>query len=101
MDEALFGGHHKGGKRGWSSIEYKNLVFGIYRRNGIVITFPPVFDRKHETLITLIKQHTRKGSLYYTDDHTTYATLSLIGKHSSIAHGNKEYVKEKILILME
>ena len=51
-------------------------------------------DRKHETLIPLIQQHTRKGSLYYTDDHTAYATLSLIGKHSLISHGNKEYVRE-------
>ena len=93
IDEALFGGHHKGGKRGWGSIEHKNLVFGIYKRNGIVITFP-VSDRKHETLIPLIQQHTRKGSLYYTDDHTAYATLSLIGKHNSISHGNKEYVRE-------
>ena len=77
IDEALFGGHRKG-KRGW---EYKgkNLVFGIYQRNGKVITFP-VSDRKHDTLIPLIKQHTKKGSLYYTDDHTAYATLNLIGK---------------------
>ena len=35
-----------------------------------------------------------KDLLYYTDDHTAYATLSLIGKHSSISHGNKEYVRE-------
>ena len=32
-------------KRGWGAIEHKNLVFGIYKRNGIVITFP-VSDRK-------------------------------------------------------
>lgn len=32
IDEALFGGHHKGWKRGWGSIEHKNLVFGIYTR---------------------------------------------------------------------
>ena len=55
IDEALFGGYRKGGKRGWGSIEHKNLVFGIYKRNGIVITFP-VSDRKHETLIPLIEQ---------------------------------------------
>jgi transposase len=93
IDEALFGGRRRGGKRGWGSIEHKNLVFGIYRRNGIVITFP-VSDRQHQTLIPLIQQHTKKGSLYYTDDHTAYATLSLIGKHNSISHGNQEYVRE-------
>ncbi len=51
IDEALFGGHRKG-KRGWGA-EGKNLVFGIYQRNGKVITFP-VSDRKHDTLISLI-----------------------------------------------
>ena len=91
IDEALFGGHRKG-KRGWGS-EGKNLVFGIYQRNGKVITFP-VSDRKHDTLIPLIKQHTKKGSLYYTDDHTAYATLNLIGKHQIILHGKEEYVRD-------
>ena len=85
--------HHKEGKRGWGSIEHKNLVFGIYKKNGIVITFP-VYNRKHETLIPLIKQYTKKGSLYYTDDHTAYAALSLIDRHNSFFHGNKEYVRE-------
>lgn len=73
-------------KRGWGAIEHKNLVFGIYKRNGIVITFP-VSDRKHETLIPLIKQYTtKKGSLYYSDDHTAYAMLNMIGKHQVVAH---------------
>jgi transposase len=89
IDEALFGGHRKG-KRGWGS-EGKSLVFGIYQRNGKVITFP-VSDRKHDTLIPLIKQQTKKGSLYYTDDHTAYAALNLIGKHQIILHGKEEYV---------
>jgi transposase len=87
IDEALFGGHRKG-KRGWGS-EGKNLVFGIYQRNGKVITFP-VSDRKHDTLIPLIKQHTKNGSLYYTDDHTASASLDRIGKHQIVA----EYVRE-------
>ena len=52
IDEALFGGHRKG-KRGWGS-EGKNLVFGIYQRNGKVITFP-VSDREHDTLIPFDK----------------------------------------------
>ena len=61
IDEALFGGHRKG-KRGWRA-EGKTLVFGIYQRNGNVITFP-VLDRKYDTLVPLITQHTKKGSLY-------------------------------------
>ena len=58
----------------------------IYQRNGKVITFP-VSDRKHETLIPFIKLHTKKG-LYYTDDHTAYASLELIGIRMD------EYVRE-------
>ena len=66
IDEALFAEHRKG-KRGWGS-EGESLVFGIYQRNGRVITFP-ISDRKHDTLFPLIKQHIKTGSLYYTDDH--------------------------------
>jgi len=58
--------------------EDKSLIFGIYQRNGKLIT-SPVPDRKHDTLIPLIKQkHARKGSLYYTLDHTAYALNSII-----------------------
>ena len=78
LDEAMFGGHHKG-KREWGA-EGKTLVFGIYKRNGHVITFL-VPDRKYDTLMELIKKHTRKGSLHYTDDYTAYASLIMRGKH--------------------
>jgi transposase len=91
MDEALFGGHRHG-KRGWGA-EGKHMVFGIYRRNGRVVTFP-VHDTKYDTLMPLIEKHTKKGSLYYTDDHTAYASLKLRGKHQVIAHGMEEYVRE-------
>jgi transposase-like protein len=93
IDEALFGGRRRGGKRGCGSIEHKNLVVGIYKRNGIVITFP-VSDRKHETLIPLKKQYTKKGSLYYSDDHTAYAMLNMLGNHQVLAYGREEYVRE-------
>lgn len=63
IDEALFGGY-RSGKPGWGA-EGKTLVFGIYKRNGRVVTFP-VLDRKYDTLVPLIEKHTKKGSLYYT-----------------------------------
>lgn len=91
MYEALFGGHRKG-KRGWRA-EGKTMVFGIYQRNGKVVTFP-VSDRRYDTLMPLIEKHTKKGLLYYTDDHTAYASLKLRGKHKVIAHGMEEYVKK-------
>jgi transposase len=45
-------------------------------------------------LVPLITQHTKKGSVYYSDDHTAYATLNLIGKHQVVAHVNEEYVRD-------
>ena len=90
-DEALFGGHRKG-KRGWGA-EGKTLVFGIYQRNGNVITFP-VLHSKYNTLVPLITQHTKKGSLDHSDDHSAYATLNLIGKHQVVAHVSEEYVRD-------
>ena len=65
MDETLYGGHRKG-KRGWGAAG-KHMVFGMYQRNGHVMTFP-VPDRKIDTLILLVFQHSKTGSLYYSDD---------------------------------
>ena len=91
MDEAMFGGHRKG-KRGWGA-EGKTMVFGICKRNGHVMTFP-VPDRRHKTLADLIKRHTRRGSLYYTDDYTAYAALETRGGHKIVSHGADEYVRD-------
>lgn len=78
IDEALFGGRRKG-KRGWGA-DGKILVFGLYKRNGRVLTFP-VADRKKATLLPLIEQHTKPGSLYYTDEYAAYASLRVRGAH--------------------
>ena len=39
-------------------------------------------------------ERTKKGSLDYSDDHTAYATLNLIGKHQVVAHVSEEYVRD-------
>ena len=65
MDESMYGGHRKG-KQGWGAAG-KQIVLDLYPRNGQVMTFP-VPDRKTDTLIPLVFQHTRPGSLYYSDD---------------------------------
>lgn len=82
MDETMFGGK-RSGKRGWGA-EGKVIVFGIYQRNGKVLTFP-ISSRAKETLHPIIKKHTRAGSLYYTDDWHAYATLPVKGKHVIIS----------------
>ena len=78
MDETLFGGRRPG-KRGWGALG-KQMVFGIYQRKGKVLTFP-ISSRSRDSLLPLITQHTKPGSLYYTDDWIAYASLSISGNH--------------------
>lgn len=80
--EALFGGRRKGSKRDWGA-EGKQMVFGIYQRNGMVRTFP-VSSRETPTLLPLIEKATKPGSLYYTDDWRAYATLATRGDHVEV-----------------
>jgi hypothetical protein len=64
MDESYFGGTRKGqcgrGARG------KSIVFGLLERDGRVYT-KAVESVSAQTLLTHIENHTRKGSVYYTD----------------------------------
>lgn len=78
MDETMFGGKHPG-KRGWGA-EGKAVVFGMYQRNGKVLTFP-ITSRSREVILPLVTQHTKPGSLYYTDDWHAYTSLSIRGDH--------------------
>jgi transposase len=50
MDETMFGGRVPG-KRGWGAAG-KHIVFGIYQRNGKVLTFP-ITSRGNRELVPL------------------------------------------------
>ena len=78
MDETMFGGRRPG-KRGWGA-SGKNIVFGIYQRNGKVLTFP-ISSRARETMMPYIIRYTKTGSLYYTDDWFAYTSLPIRGNH--------------------
>lgn len=78
MDETMFGGKVKG-KRGWGAFG-KNMVFGMYKRNGRVLTFP-IADRSRQTITNIIFKHTKAGSLCYTDDWHAYTYLSIRSNH--------------------
>lgn len=78
MDETMFGGKRPG-KRGWGAAG-KHVVFGIYQRNGRVLTFP-ISSRAGRELVPLITEHTKPGGLYYTDDWHAYTFLSIRGNH--------------------
>jgi len=78
MDETMFGGKRPG-KRGWGAAG-KVIVFGIYKRNGRVLTVP-IQSRETKALKSIINHCTKPGSLYYTDDWHAYTYLSVRGNH--------------------
>lgn len=78
LDETMFGGRAPG-KRGWGATG-KHMVFGMYQRNGHVLTFP-VSSRKDRSLAPLIIRYVTPGSLYYTDSWWAYTFLSIRGNH--------------------
>jgi len=60
--------------------QLENIVFGMYKRNGKVITFP-VPNRRIKTLIPIALEYSSPGSLYYSDDWFAYTFLSVKGDH--------------------
>ena len=91
MDESYFGGARKGqrgrGARG------KSIVFGLLERDGRVYT-KVVESVSAQTLLTHIENHTRKGSVYYTDAFRGYQSLQRFGKHLVVNH-SKEFVNQR------
>jgi transposase len=83
IDESYFGGKRKG-RRGRGAYN-KAIVFGILERNGKVYT-AVVPNVKARTLMKHIKEKTRKGSVYYTDQFRSYNSLIIYGKHERIDH---------------
>ncbi len=65
MNETMFGGKRPG-KRGWG-VTGKCIVFGIYQRNGKILTFP-ISSRAKEAMSPYITRYTQAENLYYTDD---------------------------------
>ena len=85
IDEAYFGGRRKG-KRGRGAAG-KSIVFGLLERNGRVYT-KVVEQVTAEELLAHIRQHTRKGSVYYSDTFRSYNSLKRLGKHHRLNHGS-------------
>ncbi len=83
IDDAYFGGRRKG-KRGRGAAG-KGIVLGLLERQGRVYT-KVVEQVTAEELMTHIRQHTRKGSVYYTDTFRSYNSLKRHGKHHRLNH---------------
>ena len=92
IDEAYFGGRRKG-KRGRGAAG-KSIVFGLLERNGQVYT-KVVEQVTADELMSHIKQHTRKGSVYYTDTFRSYNSLKRLGKHHRLNHSKAFAYKGK------
>lgn len=83
LDESYFGGRRKGHRgRGAAG---KVAVFGILERAGRVFTAVAP-DRKKETLMAKIRAATVKGSVFYTDEFTSYNDVKSHGKHVPVNH---------------
>lgn len=91
MDESYFGGARKGqrgrGARG------KSIVFGLLERDGRIYT-KVVESVSAQTLLNHIENHTRKGSVYFTDAFRGYQSLQRFGKHLVVNH-SKEFVNKR------
>ena len=78
MDKTMTGSR-RSDKRGWGA-SGKNIVFGIYQRNGKVLTFP-ISSRTRETMMPYIIRYTQTGSLYYTDNWFAYTSFPIRGNY--------------------
>ena len=87
-----FGGRRKG-QRGRGAAG-KSIVFGLLERNGRVYT-KVVEQVTADELMTHIKAHTRKGSVYYTDTFRSYNSLKRLGKHHRLNHSKAFAYKGK------
>jgi transposase len=83
LGESYFGGRRKG-KRGRGAAG-KLVVFGILERAGKVLTVV-VPDCRKETLKARIRAATLKGSVFFTDEFTSYNGLSRFGRHVPVNH---------------
>ena len=77
------------------SIKDKVPVFGLFQRNGKLIS-KPVKDTSKETLQTEINFNVAKGTNVITDEWLGYRGLSKDYNHSVVNLGNKEYVNRII-----
>ena len=83
IDEAYFGGRRKG-KRGRGAAG-KSVVLGLLERQGKVYT-RVVSTVSAEQLLEIIRNKTRKGSVFHTDTFKSYNSLHQFGKHLKVNH---------------
>jgi transposase len=94
LDETYYGGrtHGKTG-RGASG---KTPIFGMVERKGDVIA-KVVPNAKASSLIPLVEENVKEGSMLMTDEYHAYKRLEWMGYgHKTVHHSAKQYVKKDI-----
>lgn len=94
IDETMATGRKRGGKRGWGSD--KPIIFGMAQRGGGVIT-RVVPNRKAETIMPIIVEHTTEDVTAYTDEYRGYNKLGReVAKHDTVHHANYEWARGEV-----
>lgn len=90
VDESLYGGKARGGKRGWGA-DKKTCVFGMIERGGKVIT-TTVKGRSKEIILPIIGSAILVGSTVHTDEYKGYKPLNQMGyQHATVNHSKYEW----------
>jgi len=97
-DETYVGGkaynkHAKKKKKGTQgrSTKDKTAVFGIIERNGEVVA-EVIKNADSKTLLAIIEKYVTEGITIYTDEFSSYVTLSAKYDHEIVRHKSKQYV---------
>jgi transposase-like protein len=90
VDESLYGGRTKGGKRGWGA-KRKACIFGMIERGGKVIT-TTIPKRSKEIILPIIGGAIIVGTLICTDEFKAYRHLTGMGyQHGTVNHSKYEW----------
>ena len=92
VDEALLGGVARGGKRGWGAAN-KTCLLGMIERGGQVLVIP-VAKRDGATILPLVQEHVRPGTVVNTDEFQVYHKLPQMGyEHQSVVHSKYQWTQ--------
>ncbi|NCA75606.1 MAG: IS1595 family transposase [Alphaproteobacteria bacterium] len=98
IDETYVGGkdrfkHNskKTGRTQGRSVKDKTVMFGLLERKGRVVAYK-IPNAQRTTLIPLIENSVKKGSIVITDEHYAYRGISSEYEHLFINHAQDNYV---------
>ncbi len=95
VDESLYGGKARGGKRGWGA-DKKTCVFGMIERGGKVIT-TTVKGRAKEIILPIIGSSIIAGATVFTDEYKGYKDLATLGySHATVNHSKYQWATDNV-----